>query len=519
MSINSKQSIATVITPEASKELATAVLSPKGPVSFRLSQFRDDQSGSTAMIFGLTLLPVVFFVGIAVDFSRGLTLRAQSQVALDAAALAAGRAYQTAAANASAADAGNCNGSTGKSLVACDAANKYFNAMKPTQSVLASLAFTPPSGAKTEFTVKATTWLKTPFLNAVAAFKQKPAEAGAPPGCTTNGWQCMKLTSTAAALVAAGGSNTTISLETALMIDITGSMGPDFGDGNKLLDAKVAAKDLIEILVWDNQTTVTSKVSLVPFSKSVNAGTYAATVTGRSATSGSNKLRPCVIERLGTNAATDEAPSASNGWIGAYAGNNAPSSYSYNDQIASDNNNSSNYDTAGTCDPGTWDGAQGWGGNPQNNAAIVPLTTNKTTLKNTVDALVASGGTAGHLGTAWAWYTLSPKWNSIWPTASQPSAYNAANVNKIAVLMTDGDYNTDYSSGNSEDKAGALCTAMKAKSITVYTVGFQVSNDAKTFLKSCATTNGHYYDATTGESLKQAFRDIALKISSLRISK
>ncbi len=57
--------------------------------------------------------------------------------------------------------------------------------------------------------------------------------------------------------------------------------------------------------------------------------------------------------------------------------------------------------------------------------------------------------------------------------------------------MTDGDYNQDYSTGSSNDKATALCTAMKSTDvgITVYTVGFQVSEAAKTFLKGCATSS------------------------------
>ena len=52
----------------------------------------------------------------------------------------------------------------------------------------------------------------------------------------------------------------------------------------------------------------------------------------------------------------------------------------------------------------------------------------------------------------------------------------------------------------------------------MFTVGFQTSDAAKTFLKSCATDAQHYYDADTGDALKAAFRDIALKISTLRLT-
>jgi hypothetical protein len=57
--------------------------------------------------------------------------------------------------------------------------------------------------------------------------------------------------------------------------------------------------------------------------------------------------------------------------------------------------------------------------------------------------------------------------------------------------------------------------------IEIYTVGFEVGNNAGALdvLKSCATDPGKYYDAKDEDELQQAFRDIALKLSSLYISK
>jgi hypothetical protein len=52
----------------------------------------------------------------------------------------------------------------------------------------------------------------------------------------------------------------------------------------------------------------------------------------------------------------------------------------------------------------------------------------------------------------------------------------------------------------------------------VYTVGFEVSAAAKSFLISCATDASHYYDATSEVALQAAFRDIALKIATLRLT-
>ena len=160
---------------------------------------------------------------------------------------------------------------------------------------------------------------------------------------------------------------------------------------------------------------------------------------------------------------------------------------------------------------------------------IVPLSSDKTMLKSRIDKLTTGGSTAGQLGTAWAWYLLSPKWNYLFPTASAAAPYSdLAVVNaqgmpklrKIAVLMTDGDYNINYCKGveaknsdqspdincNSENgkslaQATSLCTALKATQsggkIEVFTVGFQVSSASKTFLTNCATDASHFYDATT----------------------
>jgi Flp pilus assembly protein TadG len=536
MSVHSNQLTEAEIASKPVAESGLTVITNRSEARGRLlSTFARDQHGGTAIIFGLTMFPVVFFVGVAVDFSKALTVRSQSQVALDAAALAAGRAFMTSTASTD----------TEKFAAAKTAAENYWAAAKPKSVMQAykangaadsGLTFIEPTGGTTEFTVKATTWIKTPFLSAAEAFKKKQApgtDPSVPVGCQDSGWRCMKVVSTAGAIVATSGSNTGYSIETSLMLDVTGSMGPDYGDGKKMDDMKLAAKDLVDILVWNGQdsSSTTSKIALIPFSESVNLGDLAEEVTGLSNTgsytsstrvcsgSGRNRscwwetstntgtLRPCAMERLGPNQYTDEPPSATNGWMGSHGATNAPSGYSYSGGIGG---SSANYNASGTCDSGS----------PDTAAAMVPLSNDKDKLKTTIEALAPTGGTGGHLGTAWAWYALSPNWNGIWPSTGQAAAYNSASTKKIAVLMTDGDYNTDYTPDiTSGTQSDTLCTNMKAKGITVYTVGFQVSSSAQTRLQNCATSTAHYYNATSGDALKQAFRDIALKVASLRISK
>jgi hypothetical protein len=120
------------------------------------------------------------------------------------------------------------------------------------------------------------------------------------------------------------------------MLDLTGSMA-----GDKIEDLIAAAKDLIDIVVWDDQSHYSSRVALAPFAPAVNVGTnYFTVITGKSDEAdpdgdgynypsncySKGKLKSsckgdseykvktyakCVVERTGTQQATDKAPSGS----------------------------------------------------------------------------------------------------------------------------------------------------------------------------------------------------------------
>ncbi|NOU05285.1 MAG: TadE/TadG family protein [Hyphomicrobiaceae bacterium] len=482
----------------------------KGPSpGSMLRSFSKDRRGSVAIIFALMIYPVLMLVGFGVDFSRTLAVRVRMQTIMDAAALAGARAAQTAA--------------TSEILAKADeAAKAYFNAQDIGSVVPGSksLGALQANSAKTEFTWEAQAWIQTPFMNAASMLVNKaasPAAAGISQ-CSQSWWSCQQVKSTAAALLQSGKGDS--SIEVSIMLDITGSMG-----GNKIADLKLAAKDAVDILVWADQSKATSRVALVPFAEDVRLPTLAAfqkavgTSNVSTATSGTGlkyasvtttnkdgetktkkyyqpKDQYCVVERPGTNKYSDITPNATNGY-------SLPRRFSKSDD---------------ECDV-------------PSAAAIQPLTSNKTTLNTKIDALSVVGATAGQIGTAWAWYTLSPDWNDLWDAdENKPKAYGTEKLKKIAILMTDGDYNTQYDqygvktsgsgvNGDADQQAPQLCTGMKAKNIEVFAVGFMVSSDAETLLKNCATDISHYYAASNGEALRMAFRDIALKISTLRLSK
>ena len=81
-----------------------------------------------------------------------------------------------------------------------------------------------------------------------------------------------------------------------------------------------------------------------------------------------------------------------------------PGNSSYVEGIAN-GNSSNNYSADGACNRTN-------SGDPL--PAVIPLTSDKSALLATINGYTPAGSTAGHLGTAWAWYMLAPSWNSIW---------------------------------------------------------------------------------------------------------
>ena len=153
-------------------------------------------------------------------------------------------------------------------------------------------------------------------------------------------------------------------------------------------------------------------------------------------------------------------------------------------------------------------------------APVEPLTHNKTILKNAIDSLHADGWTAGHLGIAWTWYTLSPDWSVVWPFGRRTEAGGAEAVRRYAVLMTDGSFNTHYinAGGNSSAKAQKLCTAMKTDGITIFSVAFNAPTSSQAVLRNCASSTDNYFEATNGSELAAAYADIADSVSGVRLS-
>jgi len=206
------------------------------------------------------------------------------------------------------------------------------------------------------------------------------------------------------------------------------------------------------------------------------------------------RISKCVTERV-TEAYTDAAPTTA--WLGP-----------------------SYVNSSGTCDL---------------SQQIMPLTTDKDALHAQADAMSDHGSTAGHLGTAWPWYLLAPNFSSVWDDAENvPANYGAPNTMKVAILMTDGDYNQQYCNGvdsntisdctqpnNSTTQARAICVNMKAAGVIIYTVGFRIraGSSQATTLSGCASDPTKVFLPANGQALIDDFQEIAQTINRKRLSK
>ncbi len=454
-----------------------------------LNRFAADSRGDVAILFGLMVVALFLMIGLGVDYGRLVDARNETLQATDAAVLAGARALQT-------------NG--GDQAAAIKVAESYYQqAIKSRAKVISDSVDFAVTDNATAVISNGNASIATPFMrlggvNSLPLLRPNDADA-------------------AKAVLAVGG-NAELNLEVSMMLDISGSMGT----GTKLQDMKDAANDLVDIVVWDDQSQYTSRIAIVPFSADVypTAALFKA-ATGQDATSkpnaitlSGNKYYPttCVGERAGKDY-TDTAPGS-----GHY--------------VLREFNPRQQRTTApsGTASCGI-----------DASGVLVPMTSDKTVLHNKITSLVDGGNTAGHVGTAWSYYMISPKWASVLPSGSKPVAYRTAKTQKIAVLMTDGAYNQEHdkngvattnsgagSSVNGTDSAAqakSVCSDMKKNGIEIYTVGFNLDGNSKQdqqtaidTLSSCATDSDHFYNSTTGDALKAAFRDIALKISTLYLS-
>ena len=197
-------------------------------------QFGGAQGGNTVVTFALAFIPLVGLTGAAVDYSRANSLQTSMQAAADTTALMVAQ-----------------NAATQTSTALQTSASTYYKALF-TRTEAANVAVTATYSNTNGSTVviRATATYATSFMG-VVGFRQLPL---------------------AAVSTASFGNSR---LRVALVLDNTGSMA----DAGKITALKTASKNLLAQLKSAAVNNGDVYVSIIPFSKDVNAGAtnYAAT--------------------------------------------------------------------------------------------------------------------------------------------------------------------------------------------------------------------------------------------------
>ena len=320
-------------------------------------------------------------------------------------------------------------------------------------------------------------------------------------------------------------------IEVAMMLDITGSM-----KGQKIEDLKTAAENAVKALLKGNKDADKPRVrvAIVPYAEAVNTGKLAGTVFVEQ--KGGPDLPPAIDAPISVSAATRPDQCATERKMqdgSADFSDDAPDSI----RTVRRNNKDERYyakvnrdDRLKIC--------------PE--AELVALTADQQKLLDTITAFKAGGVTAGGIAAQWGYYMLSPKWRQTISDAgagSGPADFNASKVGKVAILMTDGAFNTAFAGvpvssdrnnqpqndqgEKSRSNAESICANMKKDGIAVFTIGFALpsseSSQARAVLKDCASDDTssmkHFYDVSTGPELDAAFKEIIANTERLALTK
>ena len=319
----------------------------KGPLA-RVGAFfhrwKSDRSGSYAVIFAISLVPILIAIGAAVDLSQAYFVKQRLTRALDAAGLAVG-------------------GMTGLTTAQLQTvAQNYFNANYPASKIGTPAALVVTPGTNT-VTLSVSATMPTSIMGIIGIDTLK---IGASSQITRMGKK----------------------LEVALVLDTTGSMA----SSSKLTTMQAAAKDLIDTVSAAAVNVGDVKIAIVPFTVDVKVGTAYKTADWIKWKWTTPKTQTCTGNWWSGNYnCTDKSYNISSGsWKGCvidrdqdYDISNAPgSSANIATQYPADNDDCYTQE-------------------------LMPLSTDWTALKAKIDSLSAGGNTNTTIGLVWGWQMVS----------------------------------------------------------------------------------------------------------------
>lgn len=547
-----------------------------------LSSFRAAGDGNVAVTFAIAVIPLLGFVGAAVDYSRANSIKSSLQAALDSTALMLSRDAATLSSND-----------------LQTKATDYFNAMftrGEVRNIKVTASYTAEGGSNV----------------VVGASADMPTEI-----MSFMGYNSISISGTS---TAKWGSNR---LRVALALDTTGSMN----SAGKITALKTATKSLLTQLQSAASTDGDVYVSIVPFSRNVNvdSNNYSASwidwtewdsAPSYMATwlSNSNNLTtweqtgpgdPCPFSSYATGFSCTRSPTN-----GASTTSTVPSSGTYSGYICPGRDTGSKdvtknglyYNGCYNSVPATRTIASGWGascgtavnctcsgwyssrvctqsyyehawvknahstwngcitdrgssttpgttaGNDQK--ATAPTTSDTTTLfparqdsycpteamglsynwssmTSMVDGLTPNGSTNQPIGLVTGWHSLV----GIGPF-TVPAKDSNYTYNEVIILLSDGLNTQDrwYGNGSSTstsvdnrmyDSGGnGTCSNIKAAGITIYTIQVNTGGDpTSALLRNCASSSDKFFLLTSANQIITAFTQIGTNLTQLRVAK
>ncbi|MDI1262515.1 MAG: pilus assembly protein [bacterium] len=453
--------------------------------SIALDAFREfacDTTGNIAVLFAIAAVPIITFVGAAIDYTRANSARSSMQAALDSASLMVSRDFN--------------NGTITSSQISTKASD-YFNALyhsKDAKNVAVTAAYTAPSGS-TPASVKLTGTgsITTSFMK-VAGFPTLPLNTS-----STTSWGINKL-------------------RVALALDNTGSMN----SGDKIGSLKTASKNLVTQLSALAKNNGDVYISVIPFALDVNVGT---------SNVGASWLRWDTWDPKNySNSGTPWYTYCDNGyWLTmaqctgrGYNWTHTVGSPSHSQWNGCVTDRDQSYDTKSTI-PSSYSTYFVADQDQYCPVPLLPLTYSWTTINSTIDSMTAQGATNQTIGLQWAWLSLLQQ-N---PLNAPAEPADGSTYQHIVVLFTDG-LNTgdrwygDLSSQSTsvDNRMKALCDNVKAGGVTLYTV--QIDTDGagqSAVLPYCASGSQNFFMLTDPSQINAAFAQIGTSISKLRVAK
>jgi Flp pilus assembly protein TadG len=432
----------------------------------RLRRFGANQGANVTMTFALATVPMVGFVGAAIDYSHANAVKVSMQAAVDSTALMLSKVAVTLT----------------ESQLQPKAA-EYFNALfvRPDATgVQVTVNYNTTSGSQLK--IIATGNVKTNFMGIMGhTYLQVRAESQVKWGNTR--------------------------LRIALALDNTGSMDAD----GKMTALKTATKGLLTQLKNAASKDGDVYVSIIPFNRDVNVGASNYTEnwikwSGQSDTFDENngtctghswgtpKSKSVCLDRDGT-----WTPADHNTWNGCVM------------------DRDQDYDTKNTAPdpatPATLFPAHQYSSCP---TKLLAQTYDWVALNNKVDAMTPVGNTNQTIGMQWAFQSLTGA-PFVIPAKDPNYQYK-----DIIILMSDG-LNTQnrFSSSQSsiDTRMAKACTNAKTAGIVVYTIQVNTGGDpTQDVLKNCASGLDKFFLLTSASQMVSTFQTIGTALTNLRIA-